>query len=165
MKKQTLLTIFLMTLALLVAACGTQAQTEAPPTTPEPAAPTETVTAPTEVPATAQETSPAQEPAPTSPEASSSATVSFSADVMPIFVDKCIQCHGVESKKEGLDMRTYDDLIKGSRKGAVLVPGNANESLFVQLIIAGEMPNRGEMVTPEELQILMDWVNQGALNN
>jgi hypothetical protein len=33
------------------------------------------------------------------------------------------------------------------------------------LIIAGEMPNRGEMVTPEELQILMDWVNQGALNN
>lgn len=46
-----------------------------------------------------------------------------------------------------------------------IVPGNANESLFVKLIVEGEMPNRGTKVTPEELQLIIDWVNQGALNN
>jgi hypothetical protein len=48
---------------------------------------------------------------------------------------------------------------------AVLVPGDANASLLVELIVKGDMPNRGEPVTPAELQLIMDWVNQGALNN
>lgn len=165
MKKQTLLISVVMTSAIILSACGAQALNDSPPSAPEPASPIDAVVAPTEVPAAAEETAPAEEPVSTSPEAAASTNVSFANDIAPIFEAKCIKCHGVESKKEGLDMRTYDDLIKGSRKGAVLVPGNANDSLFVQLIIEGEMPSRGTKVTPEELQLIIAWVNQGALNN
>jgi hypothetical protein len=45
------------------------------------------------------------------------------------------------------------------------MPGNANQSLFIKLIEQGKMPKDGNSLSSEELQILIDWVNQGALNN
>ena len=62
-------------------------------------------------------------------------------------------------------MMTYDNLMTGSFNGPVVVAGNADESLLVELIAKNEMPDRGPKVTPEELQTIIDWVNQGALNN
>lgn len=62
-------------------------------------------------------------------------------------------------------MLTYDDLMAGSFNGPVVASGNADESLLVKLIVEGEMPNRGDKVTDAELQIIKDWINQGALNN
>jgi hypothetical protein len=55
--------------------------------------------------------------------------------------------------------------MAGSRNGSVVEPGNANNSLLVQLIEEGKMPDRGDPVTADELQLIIDWVNQGALNN
>jgi uncharacterized membrane protein len=98
-------------------------------------------------------------------EAPAASGVSFANDVQPILSAKCAKCHGVEQVKEGLDVQTHAALMAGSFNGPVIVPGNANESLFVKLIVEGEMPNRGPKVTPEELQVIIDWVNQGALNN
>jgi hypothetical protein len=64
-----------------------------------------------------------------------------------------------------LDMLNYTNLMKGSRNGSVVTPGNAEESLLVELVAQGEMPSRGEKVTPDELQLIIEWINQGALNN
>jgi uncharacterized membrane protein len=150
-----------------LAACGTQAPaptatepataTQAEPTPTQPPAVTDTVVPATEAPAT--------DTAVAATEAPASSGVSFVNDVQPILNAKCIKCHGVEQVKEGLDIQTYEAIMAGSFNGPVIVPGNANDSLFVQLIVEGEMPNRGTKVTPEELQLIIDWVNQGALNN
>jgi uncharacterized membrane protein len=148
------LTLFL-TLILLVACGGNTPQTPL-----ETEAPTETISQPTAIPA-----DPATEAATESTENAASGNVSYTSQVAPIFEAKCIKCHGVESKKEGLDMLTYDNIMAGSRNGSVITPGNAADSLLVQLIVEGEMPNRGTKVTPEELQLIIDWVDQGALNN
>ena len=166
MKKIFLFVLTLLTIFAL-AACGTQAPaptatepataTQAEPTPTQPPAATDTVTAPTEAPAT--------EAAAPATEAPAASGVSFANDVQPILNAKCIKCHGVEQVKEGLDNRSYESISAGSFNGPVIVPGNANESLFVKLIVEGEMPNRGTKVTPEELQLIIDWVNQGALNN
>jgi hypothetical protein len=32
-------------------------------------------------------------------------------------------------------------------------------------VIEGEMPKRGDKLTPEQVQIISDWVAGGALNN
>ncbi len=166
MKKQILTLIIGTALMMSIAACGTPpAQSDTPQTSEEPVPPTQTAAPPTGIPATAENAAPTDEPASTTPESPSSANVSFAADIAPIFEAKCIRCHGVETTREGLDMRTYDNLLKGSRNGSVVTPGSADESLFVQLIVEGEMPSRGTKVTPEELQLIIDWVNQGALNN
>ncbi len=165
MKKQILL-ITTLIFTITLSACGTGT----PLIATEPAAPTEAFTQPTDAP-TATEISVATEtpiPATTEAPVTDSATatgVSFINDIKPILDTRCIKCHGVDQIKEGLDLQTYENIFAGSRNGSVVEPGNANDSLLVQLIVEGEMPNRGQPVTPEELQLIIDWVNQGALNN
>lgn len=164
--------IFLTTTALLMVtlltACGGSAD-QAPL---EPVATTEAAPQPTAIPAATDTVAPTVEATETTSateapatEAATTGAVSYVNDVKPILDAKCIKCHGVETKKEGLDMLSYDSLMVGSRQGPVLIPGNATDSLLVQLIVEGEMPNRGPKLTPEELQIIIDWVNQGAVNN
>lgn len=170
MKKLFTPTIALIALIALSACGGSAAQTQ-----PEPATATESVPQPTatDAPAATETAVPTVEAAqptenPTESPATESAaesTVSFAGNVMPILESKCIKCHGVETTKEGLNLLSYDNLMAGSFNGQVLVPGDSANSLFVQLIVEGEMPNRGTKVTPEELQVIIDWVNQGALNN
>lgn len=152
---------------ILLAACGGTA----PQTPTEPAPPTPTFPPPTASPAPTHTPlpSPSPEAAPLTEtpatDANAPATISFAANVMPILEAKCIKCHGVETTKEGLNLLTYDNLMSGSFNGPVLIPGNADESLMVLLIVRGKMPNRGTKATPEELQTIIDWVDQGALNN
>lgn len=160
MNKTILISITLILVSLISACSGNTSSPDVTiQTSPEPAAPTEAVVPPTDVPAPTEETAASPVEAPVS------ANVSFSADIMPIIQNRCVDCHGGRQKKEGLDMKTYESLLAGSRTGPVLVPGDANASLLVELIVKGDMPNRGEPVTPAELQLIMDWVNQGALNN
>lgn len=168
--KKIILSVLTVLTIFALAACGAQApaptatepatatQAEATPT--QPPAATDTVAAPTEAPATDTAV-----PVTEATDAPAASGISFANDIQPILGAKCAKCHGVEQVKEGLDVQTYDALMAGSFNGSVITPGNANDSLFVQLIVEGEMPNRGTKVTPEELQVIIDWVNQGALNN
>lgn len=156
--------ILLATLPILVilSACGgTPAATETPPTPPAPASSTPADSPATDTPAPVEASPPAEETA----AEGAPAAVSFADDIMPILENRCIECHGGRRTREGLDMKTYESLLQGSENGPVVTPGNADESLFVELIAKGEMPDRGPKVTPQELKLIIDWVNQGALNN
>lgn len=164
MKKTAWLSISLL-ITIIISACGggTASPDVTLQTPPEPA---EAAAQPTNTPAPTETSAPAEEAASSAVvEAPASANVSFTGDILPIIQNRCVDCHGGRQKKEGLDMKTYESLMAGSRSGPVLVPGDANASLLVELIVKGDMPNRGEPVTPAELQLIMDWVNQGALNN
>ncbi|NJC98526.1 MAG: hypothetical protein C3F07_16695 [Anaerolineales bacterium] len=128
--------------------------TEAP-SNPQPATdtpPTDTAQ-PTEVPTE----EPTLEPAP--------ATVSFANDIVPILQSRCLNCHGGERIEEGLKVNTHADLMAGSDNGLVIIPGDASNSLFVELIVNNKMPKRGPKLTPPQVQLIIDWINQGALDN
>ena len=165
MKKQPAITLALLIFSLL-SACGSQ--TDQTPLVPATAI--EAVVHPTQPPmatetfiavptGTITTSLPAETPAATTNE------VSFTNDVMPIFEASCIECHGGEKTKEGLDLKTYESLMAGSSNGPVLEAGNAEDSFFVQQIIEGEMPKRGDKLSPSAIQIIIKWVNAGALNN
>lgn len=151
----------------LLAACGAQ-PTQAPASTP---APTEEVAPATE----AQTEPPAATEAPTEAAATEPAaatqpvaegpTVSFSADVLPIFESRCIGCHGGERTQEGLDLKTHASLMAGSSNGFVVTPGDAADSLLVELVAAQKMPKRGPKLTPPQVELITNWVNQGAQDN
>lgn len=145
MKRLTILSLILLFIVTLTSCDG-----QTLPTPIEPALPTQTLTQPTALPSPSPETL---------------APVSFVNDIQPIFTARCIKCHGVEQTKKGLDMQTYDNILAGSFEGSVVEPGNASDSLLVQLIVLGKMPNRGPKVTADELKLINDWINQGALNN
>lgn len=158
-------TILILTISLLASiilvGCGTQAPTEpaevsAPQSTdPEPAPATE---APAE----------AEEPTPTELPAEGSAgdtTVSFANDVYPIIESRCVNCHGGDRIEAELLMRSYDEIMAGSENGAVIIPGDVEGSLLVELIASKEMPKRGPKLTPPQVEIITNWVSAGAPNN
>jgi len=101
----------------------------------------------------------------TSSEAAPNAAVSYSRDVQPLLESRCAKCHMGEHVSEGLDMKTYESLMTGSQNGPVITPGDADDSLLIQKVIAGEMPKRGPKLTPVQIQLLTDWIDAGAPNN
>lgn len=100
--------------------------------------------------------------------------VSYQKNVRPILHDYCLNCHEVGGKgfeKSGLDMGTYQSLMKGTKFGAVIKPGDSFTSIFIQVIEgrvhpAIKMPygmNGG--LSKENIGVLKRWVEQGAKNN
>lgn len=154
----------ILLIVLILSACATETPQVAPTLIPA----TDT-SAPATATAVATETTvPTVEaivPTNTAVVENTSASVSFANQVLPIINTYCVECHGGVRIREGLNVTTYDGLVAGSVNGAVIIAGNANESLFVELIAAGEMPQRGPAPSSAELQIIIDWINQGALNN
>jgi hypothetical protein len=155
MKKILLIAIGI--LALTISACGTRAEA----TPPQPTA------APEIFPATAApaEPTPATGAATAAPTQAPVAGASFAKDVAPILNNYCIKCHGIEQVKEGLDMTSYEKLMAGSFNGTVIAPGNAGESLLADMILKGKMPKRGAKPSAAEIQVIINWINAGALNN
>ena len=92
------------------------------------------------------------------------------SDVLPIFQMRCQLCHGKRKQEGGLDLRTMAGRLKGGASGPALVPGNPEESLLVQRIVAGEMPppdmlfeNHIKTPTDTEVALLRKWIAEGAL--
>ena len=145
----------------ILSACGAQA-TEAPASAPTEASVPATQ-APTQPPAEAT-VAPATE-APTTAPSGSTATVSFTNDVLPILQSRCVNCHGGDRTEEGLSLNSYTGVINGSENGAVVTPGDASNSLLAELISTQKMSKRGPKLTPPQVQVIIDWINQGALEN
>ena len=101
------------------------------------------------------------------------AQVSFEEDVFPILQQKCLECHqpgGVGYEESGLDMTTYEGLMKGTKYGPMVIPGNIIESNLLALIEhrttpALWMPHGKKKLSLCERQAIRSWVAQGALNN
>jgi hypothetical protein len=99
--------------------------------------------------------------------------VSYALDVFPILNSRCVACHhpgGEGHQKTGLDLSTYDGLMKGTQHGAIVVPGDPLTSNLI-VVIEGRaspairMPHNQRPLLKAQQQILRDWVKQGAKNN
>src|SRR5262245_38078810 len=76
----------------------------------------------------------------------------FERDVKPILVAKCFKCHGADSTKAELDLRTTAAIKKGGETGPAVVPGNAARSLLLEQVTSGAMPpGKAAKLTPAEL--------------
>jgi mono/diheme cytochrome c family protein len=154
-------------LALFVAACGsTPTATAVPPTATRAALPPTATSVPaagaaTKAPAAAT-TAPATATGATAPAASS---VSFSKDVLPIFKTNCTRCHGGSGPRAGLSLESYQNVMKGSSNGAVVVAGNLDKSLVYTLVKGGIMPFGGPKLADSDAQKIFDWIKEGAPNN
>ncbi len=99
--------------------------------------------------------------------------ISFRDDVQPIIAMRCLECHqpgGPGYEATGLDMRTYQSLMEGTRHGPVIVPGDAFASTLNALVewrapAEIRMPHNKKKLTHCEINIFRRWVNQGAYDN
>ncbi len=100
-------------------------------------------------------------------------TISFKEDVFPIMQIRCVECHqpgGKGHETSGLDLRTYDGLMTGTKHGSVVVPGRPFTSNLIAVIEQRTdpeiwMPHEGKKLSKCELQTFRFWVSQGARNN
>jgi mono/diheme cytochrome c family protein len=85
----------------------------------------------------------------------------FQKDVLPIFAEKCLRCHGAKRQGGKLDMRTLETMLTGGDTGPAIKPGHANQSLLIELIHHQEMPPKKEKsaVTSSELDLLRRWID------
>jgi hypothetical protein len=97
-------------------------------------------------------------PVPTTSAGTPAPSNSF-ASIQGLFV-KCTACHGVNGQK-GLDLTTYEGLMKGSTTGPVVIAGQPDQSLLVT-VQQGATPHFGQF-TAEELAKIIDWITAGAL--
>ena len=100
------------------------------------------------------------------PAAAGRPSPSFSTDIAPILTSQCAiaECHVVDGPHD-IDLRTYDTLMKGGDEGAIVIAGNARESEIVEEIAEGKMPPEGPPLDPAQIQLIIDWINEGAKNN
>lgn len=91
--------------------------------------------------------------------------VSFTRDVHTILAERCLKCHGIEERRGGLSLLSREDLLKGGEFGPAAVVGKAEESLLMELVLSPDkkerMPNEGEPLTPEQIDILRRWIDEG----
>jgi hypothetical protein len=90
-------------------------------------------------------------------------------DVVPILLRRCAACHGGHRQEAGLDLRSKIAMLHGGKGGPAIVPGNADASLLMKKIRAGQMPPRRQLVEasvkliePAEIDLLARWITAGA---
>ena len=84
---------------------------------------------------------------------------SFEEEILPIFKEHCLRCHGEELMMKELDLSRLSSLLKGSESGPVVAPGRPAESKLYQLIESGSMPPDLDGGLPEaEREIIKVWI-------
>jgi hypothetical protein len=99
--------------------------------------------------------------------------VSYSLDVQPILQSRCASCHqpgGEGYQASGLDLTSYQGLMKGTKHGAIVVPGDPLTSNLMVLVEGRahpkvRMPHGQRPLLKQQTEILRMWVKQGAKNN
>ena len=95
--------------------------------------------------------------------------VSFKDDIQPILAERCAtpNCH-VAGHFTGLDLRQYDtfkNFEKAANGRPAFVAGDGKGSLVVERIDGGGMPPGGPPLDADQIQLFIDWIDEGAENN
>jgi hypothetical protein len=90
----------------------------------------------------------------------------FHREVWPILRDRCVICHGPDKVKGGLRLDSRAEAASGGYSGRSLLSAPAAENELVQRIESSDaelrMPPEGEPLTPEQVEVIKDWINSGA---
>ncbi|MBI2718916.1 MAG: hypothetical protein HY245_06575 [Rhizobiales bacterium] len=113
-------------------------------------------------------TRPASEPA-----RAAETQVSYSQDIAPLLQWKCSTCHqpgGQGFQKSGFDLTSYEGLMKGTKYGRMVIPGDPESSSLMRLIdwrVAPEirMPHGKKQLSICDRDTVRHWISQGAKDN
>lgn len=100
-------------------------------------------------------------------------TTSFKEDVLPIFKGRCAECHSPGGKgfeASGLDLQNYAGLMKGTKFGPMIIPGDAQASSLMAMLdwrVAEQirMPHGSKKLSTCDRDAIRHWIDEGALDN
>src|SRR5687767_839932 len=65
----------------------------------------------------------------------------FKDKVRPVFVARCLKCHGGKTVETEFDMADRPQLLKGGLGGPAVVPGKHRDSLLFKLVAHSKEPH------------------------
>ena len=103
----------------------------------------------------------------------SQSKMSFREDVVPIFVGRCVSCHqpnGEGTEKSGLDLTSYAGVMKGTKFGPMVIPGDPESSNLMLLLdwrASPElrMPHGKKQLSSCDRNAIRAWIREGAKDN
>jgi hypothetical protein len=99
--------------------------------------------------------------------------ISYRTQIEPILQEHCKECHSLNGegyKKSGFSVESYEQLMKGTKFGAVIIPGAAVTSTLY-ILITGKadpsisMPHGRKPISDHDIKLIKTWIDQGAKNN
>jgi hypothetical protein len=99
--------------------------------------------------------------------------VSFKDDVLPIFQVHCASCHapgGEGTSASGLVLTSYQGVMKGTKFGPMVIPGDPETSNLMWLLDWRaspqlRMPHGKQQLPVGERDTIRNWIRQGAKDN
>ncbi|RXK46856.1 PSD1 and planctomycete cytochrome C domain-containing protein [Aquirufa rosea] len=94
--------------------------------------------------------------------------IDFNTQVKPILNKNCISCHGGVKKQGGFSLLFREEALgKTKFNKAAIVPGHPEKSSFIQRLTLQDpeekMPYKRPPLSQKEIQILSQWVKEGAV--
>jgi hypothetical protein len=89
----------------------------------------------------------------------------FENHVRPLFVTRCIDCHGPDKQEARLRLDTREAVLAGGENGPAIVPGDPEHSLLIAAVHfkddRAQMPPKGKL-DDDKLAALTKWVKLNA---
>lgn len=94
----------------------------------------------------------------------------YQTDIKPLLEAKCVSCHvpgGEGYEKTGLRLDSHEAIMKGTKFGAVVVPGSSISSTLYRLVSGQADPSirmpHGQAALPDaDVATIAAWIDQGA---
>ena len=90
----------------------------------------------------------------------------FEADIRPLLLKHCSECHGPDTQKSSLRLDARHAAFKGGDSGPVIAAGNSADSLLLQRITSNvedeRMPPEGPALPDREVELIRRWIDAGA---
>jgi mono/diheme cytochrome c family protein len=95
--------------------------------------------------------------------------LAFEKDILPMFQQACAKCHLGDAAMGKLQLGSEAALVRGGSSGPAIVAGKSADSLLVKRILgltdAPRMPMGADPLTPEQVKLIREWIDQGDINS
>ena len=90
---------------------------------------------------------------------------SYARDIAPLFLARCGGCHSAQAIMGGLDLGSYEKLMKGGTRGPAILAGNRAGSRLYQMLtgkLPPLMPMDNTRLTEGQIDMVGRWIDAGA---
>lgn len=91
--------------------------------------------------------------------------VAYSSGVGTILEQNCVSCHSGDRPKEGIDVSSFANVMKGGEHGPIVVAGKSDESVLYKAVTgngAKKMPPGDKSLSQEDIDKIKAWIDSGA---
>lgn len=102
-------------------------------------------------------------PSASTPSGDSAVAANFAA-AKEVLAANCAGCHTGPGAKEGVDLSTYEGVMKGGEHGPVVKAGDPAGSMIIKAMRgngAKQMPP-GKQLPEDKIKVVEDWIRAGA---